>query len=493
MIARSRASVYSLVVLLAAGLCVYSQTRAFAWDEGFHLLAAQLIGKGKRPYLDFFHPQTPLNAYWNAAWFALFGDTWRTAHAVAAIVTALAVLLLANYLLRRFPVREWRTPTAIAGAVLVGLNAKVFCFGTVGQAYALCLFLIVAAFCAAVSGVERERPLEAAAAGFCASAAANASLLTAPVAPILLLWILIHNRAGTRWSKSAAFVAAAVIPCLPLLTLFSQGPRQTVFNIFDYHFFYRQVQWEGAVAHDLDVMLAWIDSAQALALVLLAVAGFVFAIKYSRWPRQQRAEIRLCGWLSAGLCAHIATAHPNFERYYLLAVPFAAVLACVGLYAAARAAVPERPYWAVAALSLLVLLGLAKVLYQTRGYFVWPEVEQIARKVNQVTPPGATLLADEPTYFVTRRTPPSGMEHGDAHKLNLAPPLMAKLHIISAQELERRIQSGEFDTVETGEEEEQIATLGIPKLYRQKAEIAETDIFWQRVPVAHAAVRNPPY
>src|SRR5690242_6274759 len=101
MIARSRASVYSLVVLLAASLCVYSQTRAFAWDEGFHLLAAQLIGKGKRPYLDFFHPQTPLNAYWNAAWFALFGDTWRTAHAVAAIVTALAVLLLANYLLRR--------------------------------------------------------------------------------------------------------------------------------------------------------------------------------------------------------------------------------------------------------------------------------------------------------------------------------------------------------------------------------------------------------
>ena len=70
-----------------AGLIAYSQTYAFAWDEGFHLLAAQLILRGMRPYLDFFHAQTPLYAYWNSFWMKIFGDTWHTAHVVSAVCT----------------------------------------------------------------------------------------------------------------------------------------------------------------------------------------------------------------------------------------------------------------------------------------------------------------------------------------------------------------------------------------------------------------------
>ncbi|HMB35089.1 MAG TPA: hypothetical protein VKV41_13705, partial [Methylomirabilota bacterium] len=52
-----------LLLLYAAAFLVYSQTRAFAWDESYHLLAAQLILAGKTPYLDFCFPQSPLNAY----------------------------------------------------------------------------------------------------------------------------------------------------------------------------------------------------------------------------------------------------------------------------------------------------------------------------------------------------------------------------------------------------------------------------------------------
>src|SRR5579862_9383513 len=82
-----------VVALLGAGLMVYARTDAFAWDEGFHLLTAQLITRGKRPYLDFNFSQTPLNAYWNAFWMTIFGQSWRTAHGVAAVMTAGAVLL----------------------------------------------------------------------------------------------------------------------------------------------------------------------------------------------------------------------------------------------------------------------------------------------------------------------------------------------------------------------------------------------------------------
>src|SRR4029077_21250650 len=85
---------------LCAALVVYSQTLAFYWDEGFHLLAAQLIKSGKRPYLDFALVQTPLNAYWNAAWMRMLGEEWRPIQLIDALLTIGAVVLAATFLRR---------------------------------------------------------------------------------------------------------------------------------------------------------------------------------------------------------------------------------------------------------------------------------------------------------------------------------------------------------------------------------------------------------
>src|SRR5581483_11298498 len=90
---RGALALCAVLTFIAAGLLVYSQTHAFAWDEGFHLITAQLILRGKRPYIDFLFPQTLLNAYWNALWMRVFGETWRTAHALAALGSIGAMLL----------------------------------------------------------------------------------------------------------------------------------------------------------------------------------------------------------------------------------------------------------------------------------------------------------------------------------------------------------------------------------------------------------------
>src|ERR1700736_2154382 len=103
---------YLLCGLLTAFLIVYARRRAFAWDEGFHLLTAQLINAGKRPYIDWVFSQPPLNAYWNALWMRIFGESWRVVHAVAGLCTAGAVFLMARFTLVRFPVPRWRLPLA---------------------------------------------------------------------------------------------------------------------------------------------------------------------------------------------------------------------------------------------------------------------------------------------------------------------------------------------------------------------------------------------
>src|SRR5579863_9852875 len=120
-----RRALCSVVAFLAAGLVAYAVNYAFSWDEGFHLLAAQLIKAGKWPYLDFIFSQTPLNAYWNAAWMRVFGDTWHTAHAVAALAAAGAILLAADFVLTRFPVPSWRFAAALTTALIAGMNELV--------------------------------------------------------------------------------------------------------------------------------------------------------------------------------------------------------------------------------------------------------------------------------------------------------------------------------------------------------------------------------
>src|ERR1017187_258128 len=229
----------AVAAILFGGLLLYSQTHAFSWDEGFHLLAAQLILAGKRPYLDFCFPQTPLNAYLTAGWMRLFGDTWRAVHVLQAVWVAGAAFLTADFVRSRFPVPGWRLAGSLAAAVAVGMNSQVVLFGTIGQSYGLCLFLIVAAYRLAVVAVERAGASRAAAAGFMAGAAAGSSLLTAPVGPVLLVWLYLRNRAGNRWAKIAAFLAGGAISWLPIVWLYRQGPRQTILNVVLYQLKYR--------------------------------------------------------------------------------------------------------------------------------------------------------------------------------------------------------------------------------------------------------------
>src|SRR5947209_16057775 len=99
---------------ITATLLAYSQTLSLTWDEGFHLLAAQLINAGKRRYLDFLFAQAPLNAYWNALWMRVFGQSWHVAHAFAALESAGAAMLAALYVFRHFPAAKWRLPAAFA-------------------------------------------------------------------------------------------------------------------------------------------------------------------------------------------------------------------------------------------------------------------------------------------------------------------------------------------------------------------------------------------
>ena len=470
----SRETRYSLIHLaaIAALMLWYSQTRAFSWDEGYHLLAAKLVKDGKRLYLDFCFPQPPLNTYWNAAWMRVFGESWRAIHAIAALVCSGAAWLAAGFARTRFPAKPWRGAAGMAVLLAAGLNVLIVQFGAIGQAYALTLALIVAAFRLAVKAVESERIAFAALAGLAAGCGASATLLSAPVGIVLLVWLVVYNQAGSRWKKAAALIAGEAAAFLPLAWLFVQDPRRVWFNVVSYELLFRQVEWEGAYAHDAKVWLGWLDSSHGLLLGLLALGGLLFVKYRSEWPRERRAEFYLCGWLAGVLIVHISNAHPTFAQYYMLAVPFLAILAAAGIYALAAS---WRP---VAALGVILAAGLAKTIAQENAW-TWSYIEPVAGQVERVTPPGAPILADENIYFLTHRTPPEGMELNDSHKLAFPKDRAAYLHLASEDEVNRRIRAGEFATVESCGEYESFDETAA-EVYRQQKKIAECSVYWER-------------
>jgi hypothetical protein len=468
----------AVIAGILAVLLLYSQTAAFVWDDGFQMLAAQLIARGKRPYLDFCFPQTPLNAFWNAASMRIFGESWRVVHAVAATVTAGTALMAAHFIYARLPVTAWRLPGSIAVALLIGLDAAVIEYATLAQPYALCLFLLMAATRVAVLAVAQKGRRLTAAAGFLGSAAAASSLLVALAPVVLLVWILKRGRPGA----GRFFLAGAIIPFLPVFWLFKRAPYTVFFNLFEYQLFYRRANWEDATPHDWQVLTSWLASPQSLTLGFLSVAGFWFIARRSGWDRACREEFYLCGWVALAVGAELCLAHPTFDWYFVLVIPFLAIPAAVGLYAvASRMRSAIRPWGFVVLLFVIVSLGCARTLFRDRNGFTWRRLEEVASKVNQVTPTGSAVWADESVYFLMRRPPVEGTAFSYAEIIDLPDRKAEALHIVSLSELDARAAKGAFGTVETCEEPAQIDELNLPRLFFHSVAVGRCHVFWEPI------------
>jgi hypothetical protein len=472
-----------VVAALAAIILAYSQMQSFAWDEGFHLLAAQLIDRGQLPYVDYCFPQTPLNAFWVAFWMHVFSQSWRVAHVVAALETIGAIFLIGQFVLTRFPEVRWRMPGAIAAALFFGLSLIVVQYGTVAQAYGLCLLSVAMAFRLAVLAAGQKNPLSAAGAGLFAGIAAASSLLTAPIGAVMLVWLLVYSLPGKRVANAVALVVGEFVAFLPVLWLYIRFPQQTVFNILAYNMSYRQVDWPGNEKHNWEEITSWMSSPQALILMSLAMLGVVFVMRRSGWERARKAEYYLCAWIAPVEALYLCTPHPTFRRYFLFTVPFLSILAVVGLLGIARKmGAADRPWRPVLATALVFFLSFARSFYDDDwDSFGWSDMEEMAQKVKEVTPPGATLWADEQIFFLLKRPVPEGMETADSHKLLFPPAKAALFHVVPRPELYKNVKAGYYHTVATCGDEDLISELGLVKLYAHKEDIADCSVFWDVV------------
>jgi 4-amino-4-deoxy-L-arabinose transferase-like glycosyltransferase len=468
------------IIPIFIGLFAYAVTWAFVWDEGFHLIAAQLIANGKRPYLDFCFPQTPLNAYINSSLILAFGNQWKAIHILAAAYICVAVWLVADFVQSRLPVEKWRTPCALAAAGLFGLDVIVVQFGPIGQAYAIGMFLGTAAYRAALPAVSSRRPWFALLAGLCAGGAAASTLLTAPVPLVLLLWLVFWNVEGSKLLKAAAYLIGCAVPFTPVFWLYLQGPKQTLFNVLQYQALFRGTNWGDANLHDMDALTDWLTSPQALLLMALFAAALLFLKRqdHSTWPKARR-EFLLAATLSVALALFISTAHPTFERYYVVAVPYIAIVASLGLYAAAsRLAGPQQAWLSCGIIIALTYCMFFREVFDDKDSDHFSGYYDVAKAVTEVTPLGANLYADEVVYFILQREPPTGMEFSYSQKLELPPDQERLFRLVSNKELKEQLKAGKFATFETCRQGI-MDDLEPAQYFKQHSEPNDCDLFWE--------------
>ena len=168
--------------------------------------------------------------------------------------------------------------------------------------------------------------------------------------------------------KVAALGGGAAMRVLPVARLFALGPRQTWFNLVQYHAHFRSIYWPETAQHDLEVLTSWIQSGPATMVGGLAIFGLWHGSPRGGGRANRRTNSTSADWMAAGLGALAGVAHPTFPRYFALAVPFVGALAAVGLDAL-RPQVAGRVRLAVVAVVLLA--GLGRSLYERREVDPW--------------------------------------------------------------------------------------------------------------------------
>ena len=373
----SLAAVFALAILL-------SQWPLAAGDT-YHVLAAQMVAAGRKPYLDFFLQQVPLYPLICGAWLRIFGTSWQAANLFSGLLICGSAAMVARIASRIFAEADWQAKGIIAAVLLFGLNLQVGQSGDDAQPYALCIFFSLAAWLAALD--TRPTTLRIFLTGLAAGAAVNTSLLAAPFFLLLTGWCAFQTAGPDRARRLFWLVCGALVASIPLAYLAMLAPAQTWFSIVEFQLVYRTAgpALPNVGSHNLHEILDWVYSIQGAVLILLSMAGTLFIFD-RKAPVSTRRSVRYVAFIVVIWSLCLALMPFTWHMYFDLVVPFASLLAATGLcHLCARARLSQWSSEIFARTILIYSLGLgiplvAGVMSGRPGR--WAPWEDAARIVN---------------------------------------------------------------------------------------------------------------
>ncbi len=390
-----RAAILGLLLVGATALLLRWPVAAIPLerDEGEYAYIAQRWLAGDVPYRDSFDQKAPgvFAAY--ALVLRFVGSSPAAVHWATQAYT-LATLAVIVWLGRRLV----SLPDGIAAGLLAALLTVDH--GFLGNAANTEQFAILPLAAATATALRAAGPHRLAWSA-CTGALGAAALLFKPVAaPVLLVHLgLLVGPGRGGWRSAAAFVAGGLAPVVPALGYFAAKGAWTQF-------------WDATVRHNLEYasgtslrsygLYFWLQIRASLAtLVPVCAAAALAPIFLSSETSDRRRVLGSTGlWLAASLVAVAAGGY--FRRhYFILAVPPLALLAGMGLHAAARRIAPPRPAAWLTLAAAAAIVGHA--VMQSPWYYLTGTPETKSRRIYDVNP-----FAESPAVarFLAERSRP---------------------------------------------------------------------------------------
>lgn len=364
----------------AAALMIVGYRTAGDVDEGFYLLAGELVARGRLPYRDFFYPQAPYLPFLIAP-LKLLGPTFTSARMVFAAIGGATGGVVAAIVRRETNSRT----IALASAALFALNEVTWQWAPSVRPYAPASLLAVLAVWI-LGGAEAPRLRGAFLAGMLTGVAAGMRLLLLPLVvasvagawlrdtpyarlralalllllrvflwapygaqarlakwtiPLCLLALAVGPRFGARAARGLAASAGAAVAALPAYAIYRLAPQGFLFGNLAFH----AARIPGARPDDAGALtprgfsassmfgLAPVQQISALGVEVALLS--LFALVAVAAGRTRATVPLLLAAAGVGLAAMVPT--PMHEHYLTPMIPLLAALAGVGLGAVSHA------------------------------------------------------------------------------------------------------------------------------------------------------------
>lgn len=455
----------ALASLLALHFVPISLARLIARDEGFYVLAGDLVARGRHVYLDFFFPQMPLTPYIFGSWMRLAGTGWSEARVLAGLVAAASGFIVFLYSRRR-----WGNVPALFALTMFMSSELVVSFFPTAKTYGLStLWALGGAY---ALGAERGRGGSAFACGVLLGLATATRLMFAVLLPVAIVELWRHRSVGRERLVALAWcLAGFAVVSLPSLALLILDWDAFWFNNLEYHLS-RSSLSDGAASEQkvliLSALLGWRRSfvPEGLHFPLLGACALAYVALSLR--NGKRID---CAWLFAlPLAAVSFMPSPAYVQYFCVVVPFLCIcsaglvaelseLASARLRSAAGLGLATLACFFIACMPGLLdrcaltgenVIGIDGD--QSAGNWRVSTIEEIGRSLDRAAPePQASPLygvALWPGYFVGSRVLPlPGLENNFAlthtRKHPAQSAALKRFHLISRPEIERSVSDGD--------------------------------------------------
>lgn len=438
-----------LFIIQILWLTTISTSRFVAPDEGFYLLAAELVTQGSKPYLDFFYPQAPYQPYFIASWFQLFGASWLSARWFSAIIFALLGLLVFARLRKSC---SW--PAALVGLLLLNTSTLTLNWLLTIKNYGLPTLFLFASYYLLVFSPNRWRYFWS---GLFLALAIGCRSYVAVLAPLCLLIIFFRNR-----QLFIPFLVGGIIGLTPMLALFCLDPGKFWFNNLGYHLLRSGLTPTKAIEQKLLILQGLLGLRPSMKFVslqipiLLWISIFSLILMVIKRCRFDWSILFITALLIISL-----TPTPTLVQYFVILVPF---LITITVLLIDQLRVIK--YGPIIYGSAILVLGLAyswrfstdlysfierpSQVTSFRGSSLVPphtidQLDQLAKKIADNNPKNEELVAIWPGYIFNSQAnfaPEIANNFGFNIARKLSPQEQDRFKIISLARLKQRVQSG---------------------------------------------------